>query len=94
MTRKDIVQRLSKRTDISPAQATHALDGIIDIISEALAAQEPVMLRGFGAIKTVHTPERIARDIRRKRVVTIPARMQVKFKAYDQLKLRINGNNL
>lgn len=93
MTRKEIARELARRTGLAPSQATHAVEGIIDIITDALANDEQVLLRGFGAIKTVRRSAKTARDICRGKAVTVPPRKAVKFVAYNALKQRINGEN-
>lgn len=91
MTRKDIVKELVRRTDLTTSQATHAVEGVIDIIGNALANDEPVLLRGFGAIKTVRRNAKTARDISRGKMLRVPPHKAVKFIAYNALQQRING---
>lgn len=91
MTRKDIVQELVRRTSLTASQATHAVEGVIDIIGDALAKDEPVLLRGFGTIKTVRRKAKTARDISRGKALRVPPRKAVKFTAYNALRQRING---
>lgn len=91
MTRNQIAQELVRRTSLTPSQAMHAVEGVIDIIGDALAKDEPVLLRGFGAIRTVRRKAKTARDISRGKVLRVPPRKAVKFIAYNALKQRMNG---
>ena len=92
MTRNDITEQLVKRTSLSPSQARQAVEGIIDIVADALAKDEPILLRGFGTIKTVQRAAKPARDITKGRQMMLPPTKQVKFIAYNELKARINNN--
>lgn len=90
MTKQEIIKELVKRTDLTTSQATHAVDGVIDIITDALVREDPVLLRGFASIKTVRRAAKTARDIKRGTLVQVPPCKQVKFIAYNALKERIN----
>lgn len=92
MTRQDIAHELVKRTNLTTSQATHAVEGVIDIIADALTKDEPIMLRGFGTIKTVQRAAKPARNINTGETMMLPPRRQVKFIAYNQLHERINRN--
>ena len=52
MTKQDIIRELAKRTNLTPSQATHAVEGLIEIVGDALVKDNPIMLRGFATIKT------------------------------------------
>ena len=93
MTKQDIIQQLEKRTKLSLSQATHAVEGVIDIIADALTKEEPIMLRGFGTIKTVRRAAKPARNISKGTTMMLPPTKQVKFIAYNALKERINRKN-
>ena len=90
MTKQDIIHQLEERSNLSLSQATHAVEGVIDIIAEALAKDEPILLRGFGTIKTVQRAAKPARNISKGTTMMLPPTKQVKFIAYDNLKERIN----
>ncbi len=90
MTRKDIVKELVSRTSLTPSQAAHALEVMIQTATEALANDEPILLRGFGTIKTVQRAAKPARNINTGATIMIPPAKQVKFIAYNELKERIN----
>ncbi len=90
MTRREIARELAKRTNLSSAQATHAVEGLIEIFADALDNDEPILLRGFGTIKTVQRAARPARDINKGTTMMLPPVKQVKFVAYNELKERIN----
>ncbi len=93
MTRKEIAHELVKRTALTPSQATHAVEGIIGILTDALAKDEAISLRGFGTIKTVERAARPARNIGKGTTMMLPPCKQVKFMAYTELKNRINRHD-
>lgn len=93
MTKKDIISQLVKRTDLTTSQATHAVDGIIEIVADALVYNETILLRGFGTIKTVRRAAKTARNITTGATVQVPSRRQVKFIAYNQLQERLNNEH-
>ena len=92
MTKKEIARELMKRTDFSASQATIAVDGIIDIIAEALIKNEDVKLYKFGSIKTVQRAAKPVRNIRMGTTIMLPPRKQVKFIECKELQQRINNN--
>lgn len=93
MTKQDIIQLLEKRTSLSLSQSTHAVNGVIDILADALAKEESIFLRGFGTLKTVRRAARHGRDITRGKLLSLPPTKQVKFVAYSALKIRINNTD-
>lgn len=90
MTKKEIISELVGRTDLTPSQATHAVEGIIEIVADALVSCEPILLRGFGCIKVVKRAAKPARDISKGKAIIIPEHKRVKFVAYNELQERIN----
>ena len=55
MTKREIAKELANRSNLTPSQATHAVEGIVEIIADALAKDEPILLRGFGTINERET---------------------------------------
>ena len=90
MTRKEIAKELANHSNLTPSQAVQAVEGIVEIIADALAKDEPILLRGFGTIKTVQRAARPARNISKGTTMMLPPTKQVKFIAYNELKERIN----
>lgn len=91
MTKRDIINRMVQHSELNPSQATHAVEAFIEIIADALVVNEPVLIRGFGTIKTVRRAAKTARDIDRGKVIQLPSCRKVKFTAYSQLLYRINS---
>ena len=94
MTKQDIIRQLIKHSDLTPAQATHAVEGIIEILTDAIVVNDPVMLRGFGTLKTVKRAPKLGRNIERGTFVKVPACRKVKFAASRQLQERIDRHEV
>ncbi len=90
MRKQDIVKELVNRSNLTTSQANHAVEGIIEIICDALTEDEPILLRGFGTIKVVQRRAKPAQDISKGKTIMLPPTKQVKFIAYNDLKARIN----
>ena len=93
MRKQEIAHELVKRTGLTSSQAIHAVDAFIDIIADAVINDEPIMLRGFGTIKTVKRAAKVARNINTGTTMLLPPRRQVKFIAYNQLQENINRHD-
>lgn len=48
MNKAELVERLAKGTGLTKKDARAALDGVVDVITQALARNEPVIITGFG----------------------------------------------
>lgn len=93
MTRKQIVNKLLRTTELTTSQATHAVEGIINIFTEALVKGEPIFMRGFGTLKIVTRKAKPARNISKGTIIVVPAHNAVKFVAYKKLQERIDSAN-
>ena len=92
MTKKEFANELANRSNLNTIQATQVVEAVIEIIADTLANNEPILLRGFGTIKTVQRAARPARNISKGTTMMLPPTKQVKFIAYNELKERINHN--
>lgn len=93
MTRKEIVKQLTHQTNLTTSQANHAVNGVINIITDALASGEIIVLRGFGTLRTVERAEKVAHDFSTGKTIQIPSRRQVKFITHKTLRSRINEHD-
>ena len=90
MTKREIAKELANRSNLTPSQAVQAVEGIIEIIADALAKDEPILLRGFVTIKIVQRAAKPARNINNGTTMMLPPAKQAKFIAFNELKERIN----
>ncbi len=91
MTKKDFVKKLAEKTGCTVQQATTTMEAVISIASETLQEGDSIILRGFGTFKIINRAEKLARDIRRGKMVSVPAHREVKFIASDELKKSISN---
>ncbi len=52
MNKAELVEKLAKGTGLTKKDARAALDGVVDVITQALAKNEPVIITGFGKFET------------------------------------------
>ncbi|MFK7937410.1 MAG: HU family DNA-binding protein [Saprospiraceae bacterium] len=90
MNKGDLVNKLAESTDLSKAQATDALNVVLNSIGEALKDGDKVALVGFGTFSTGHRAERQGRNPRTGEAITIKAKTTVKFKAGKELADAVN----
>ena len=91
MNKNELVQQLSDRAGLDKGQAAKALDGVFDIISEALKAGDEVRLTGFGAFSVSERAGGKGRNPQTGEEITIKPSKQPRFRAGKQLKDALNG---
>ena len=92
MTKKDIVKHLQDKIRfITAADATEAVDGVIEAITKSLTAGEDVFLRGFATFKVKELKEKKARNILKGKEVIVPAHKTVRLVLSEYLKAAINS---
>ncbi|WP_289014338.1 HU family DNA-binding protein [uncultured Methylobacterium sp.] len=91
MIRSKLVARLA---DLNPhlyqKDAEPVVDAILGRIEEALAAGDTVELRGFGTFSTMRREARERRNPRTGDKVTVPAKIDVRFKPSKTMRTRLN----
>ncbi|MAR57028.1 MAG: integration host factor subunit beta [Rickettsiales bacterium] len=92
MTRSELIQRLNQKyphlyqRDIETLVTT-----ILNEISEALAREERVELRGFGAFSIRRRDPRVARNPKNGEKVKVDERRAIYFRTGKELRERINN---
>lgn len=89
-TKKDIVQQMSERLEITPAHALRSAEMIFDILADALVEGEYWELRNFGVFKTKERAARMGRNIHTGEDVPIPAYRDLVFKPGREMLCRVN----
>ncbi len=81
MTKRDLIIRISKETDVTQEKVQKIIQKSLDYITEALAKGEHIEFRGFGVFEIATRKSRIGRNPNQPdHVVHIPERKVVKFK--------------
>ncbi len=90
MTKQMLVNYIAEETGLTKADATRALDAMMNGIVEGLKSEGKVALTGFCTFATQHKEARQGRNPRTGEAVTIPARTAVSIKAGAKLKDAVN----
>ena len=93
MNKSELAERLAGRTGMSRAAAKDAVDGVFDVIAEALAGGEDVRIIGFGTFGTRARPARIARNPRTGENVPVAASTVAVFKPGRPLRNAVKGGS-
>ena len=86
MTKKEIADIVSKKTDITSEAVMAVLNAALETIAENVADGKMVCFRGFGAFKAKTYAKKAGQDITNRKPVIIPARRAPVFKAYPNFK--------
>lgn len=96
MNKKQLIEKLAKKTGLSLKDAGLAVTSIFDakpgkgIIAVELDAGRQVTLAGFGTFKTINRKSRAGINPQTKQKITIPAKKYPAFKAGKTLKERVS----
>lgn len=90
MTKQQLIEQISERTGLRRSEAKKAVEGAMQVISQALASGENVYLRGFGTFAVRNVGERKARIVATGVECVVPAHRTVKFKVSEELKNALN----
>jgi DNA-binding protein HU-beta len=80
MTKAELVDKIHAKAGLpTKIQTEQALDAVVAVLKDALAAGETVNFTGFGSFKLVHRAARKGRNPRTGEDMSIPAGKVVKF---------------
>ena len=85
MNKGDLISKIADKTDLSKAQASDALNAVLDSITDALKEGDKVTLIGFGTFSPSLRKERQGRNPQSGATITIPAKVSAKFKQGKEL---------
>ena len=91
MTKAELVDLITGSTGLNRRDTVTVVNLIMENIGGALAAGDKVELRGFGSFKVKSRRSRLARNPRTGDAVDVPAKRVPYFKASNELKDRLNG---
>lgn len=90
MNKNMLAKEVAVSEKVTLFTACKTVDGVLRVIAETLAKGESISLRGFGAFTVVNKPERILKNIRTGKPVTIPAHKSVRFKPSKETVTKLN----
>ena len=88
MTKKELVEVLAMRAEVSKAEAERVYNAMFALLAEEVAKGE-VRVDGFGTFKLAERAAREAKNPRTGEVVKVPAKRVVTFKAASALKAKV-----
>ena len=94
MTKIEIVNIVAERTGLTKVKAEEAVETILQLMKENLAAGGPIILRRFGSFQVRQKSARIGRNPKTGQGAEIPARKVVRFKAGKYFKEAVNTGRL
>jgi len=90
MGKADLVLYVAEKAGLSKADATRALDAVLEGITEGLKKEGKVALVGFGTFSAKERAAREGINPLTKETIKIPAKTVASFKAGSKLKDAIN----
>jgi len=90
MNKADLIEAVADSADLSKADATRAVDAVLDSITGALKQGNTVSLVGFGTFSVKHRAARTGRNPRTGETIQISASNVPGFKAGKGLKDAVN----
>ena len=92
MTRAELVEHVTRISDLSKKHAEIIVNTVFDSIIEALKNNEKIELRGFGSFRIRHRHARVGRNPKTGDRVEVPAKRIPYFKPGKELKELINSD--
>lgn len=90
MNKNDLVSQVATSSGLTKADATRAVDSMIDSITSSLQQGTEVRLTGFGTFTTTQRKATTGRNPRTGESINIPASTQPKFRPGKSLRDAVN----
>jgi len=91
MNKGDLIKVVSEQAEITKAQATDAVNAVLEGITQSLTNGDKVTLIGFGTFSINERAARTGRNPSTGEAIQIAAKKQVKFKAGKGLDDTVNA---
>lgn len=91
MNKKELVSAVAEKCEVSKKDAEKIIEGVTDVITEALVNGDKVQLVGFGTFEVAERAAREGRNPKSGETMQIPASKSPKFKAGKALKDAVNA---
>lgn len=73
MNKTELIDKIAKQAQLEKTKVAIALNGFLDVVTDALAKHEPVTLIGFGTFKVRRRKARKGVNPQTRKSITIPA---------------------
>jgi len=90
MNKGQLISKIAEDAGLTKAQATSALDAVVDGVTGALKGGDKLTLVGFGTFGISARAARKGRNPQTGKEINIPAKNVVKFKAGKELTDKVN----
>jgi DNA-binding protein HU-beta len=91
MNKLQLTEAVAQKAGIPKNKAAEAVNAVLDVIADALAAGDDVKITGFGGFEVKERAARTGRNPRTGEAVEIAASKYVAFSAGSSLKDKVNG---
>lgn len=91
MNKNDLVQKLSERTGLSKMDAQKAVDGVFEVVTDALKSGDEVRITGFGVFVVSARAGGKGRNPQTGEEIVIKASKAPRFRAGKPLKDALNA---
>jgi len=91
VNKNDLVQKLAERTGLSKMDAQKAVDGVFEVVTEALKEGDEVRVTGFGVFVVSSRAGGKGRNPQTGEEITIKASKAPRFRPGKPLKDALNG---
>jgi len=90
MNKGDLIGKVAEDANLTKAQASEAVNCVLDTIKGSLKGDDKVAILGFGTFTVTHKPARTGRNPRTGESMQIKAKNVVKFKPGKELAEAVN----
>ncbi len=91
ITKKDVVNLVKAKTDLSAKTTGEVVDALLEVITEALADGDSVRFTGFGTFSVSERAARTGKNPRTGEIIEIASSKSISFKAGKSLKDAVNA---
>ena len=86
INKREIIEEVASAHDLSIAKSERIVNTVFDTIVEAVVEGKQARLSGFGSFDSYMSKPRSAKVPSTGKVIDIPSRRRIRFKAYDAFK--------
>ncbi len=90
MNKGDLITKVAENANLTKAQATDAVNCVLDSVRDSLKDGDKAAILGFGTFSVTHKPARTGRNPRTGESMQIKAKNVVKFKPGKDLAASVN----
>ncbi len=90
MNKTELIERVAAKNKMTKKDTAMAINGMLDVLTQALERGEKTQLIGFGSFEVKERAARVGRNPRTKEAVKIPAVRTPVFKPGKKFKGKVN----